>query len=126
KFEEYEPLEEETDGLAGKRDALVDDVYFYISEDASTRIDGIQSGEYDIAYQLPFDSYEQLLSTDLQVEPTLAGNMVLQYNAREGLMADDKMRQAINAALNIDEILQASLVHPEIYRVGAGLMEDEN
>lgn len=126
KFEEYEPLEEETDGLAGKREALVDDVYFYISEDASTRLAGIQSGEYDIAYQLPFDSYEQLLSTDLQVEPTLAGNMVLQYNAREGLMADDKMRQAINAALNIDEILQASLVHPEIYRVGAGLMEDEN
>src|SRR5690606_31456763 len=60
KFEEYEPLEEETDGLAGKREALVDDVYFYISEDASTRLAGIQSGEYDIAYQLPFDSYEQL------------------------------------------------------------------
>src|SRR5699024_10917965 len=126
KFEDYEPLDEEPDGLAGKREALVDDVYFYICEDASTRLDGIQSGEYDIAYQLPFDSYEQLLSTDLKVEPSLAGDMILQYNAIDGLTADKKMRQAINAALNIDEILQASLVEPEIYRAGASLMEEEN
>src|SRR5699024_7335981 len=68
----------------------------------------------------------QLLSTDLKVEPSLAGDMILQYNAIDGLTADKKMRQAINAALNIDEILQASLVEPEIYRAGASLMEEEN
>ena len=126
KFDDYAIVDEEMDGLAGKKEALVDDVYFYIAPDASTRQAGIQSGEYDIAYQLPFDSYQQLLSTDLQVSPALAGNMVLQYNSIEGLMADEKMRQAINAALNIDEILQASLVDEEIYASDASLMELDN
>lgn len=126
KFDDYALVDEETDGLAGKKEALVDDVYFYIAPDASTRQAGIQSGEYDIAYQLPFDSYQQLLTTDLQVSPALAGNMVLQYNSIEGLMADPTMRQAINAALNIDEILQASLVDSEIYESNASLMELEN
>src|SRR5699024_3181399 len=69
KFDDYAIVDEEMDGLAGKKEALVDDVYFYIAPDASTRQAGIQSGEYDIAYQLPFDSYQQLLSTDLQVSP---------------------------------------------------------
>lgn len=126
KFDDYSIVDEEMDGLAGKKEALVDDVYFYIAPDASTRQAGIQSGEYDIAYQLPFDSYQQLLTTDLQVSPALAGNMVLQYNSIEGLMADEKMRQAINAALNIDEILQASLVDEEIYTSDASLMELDN
>lgn len=126
KFDDYEPLDEPADGLAGKREALVDEVYFYIAPDASTRLAGIQSGEYDIAYQLPFDNYQQLLETDLQVEPSLAGDMILQYNTREGLMADDKVRQAVNAALNIDDILTASLVEPEIYSAGANLMEEDN
>lgn len=126
KFADYEPLDEPADGLAGKREALVDDIYFYISPDASTRLAGIQSGEYDIAYQLPFDSYQQLLATDLQVEPSLAGDMILQYNAREGLFADQKMRQAVNATLNIDDILAASLVESDIYSAGANLMEENN
>lgn len=127
KFADYVPSEEPSDGLAGKKEALVDDVYFYIAEDASTRLAGIQSGEYDIAYQLPFDSYEQLLDDpNVKVDPSLAGDMVLQYNMREGLMSDIKMRQAINAALNMDEILQASLVQPELYRANSGYMEDEN
>ncbi|MFA1821428.1 ABC transporter substrate-binding protein [Virgibacillus oceani] len=126
KFEDYQPLEEEPDGLAGARTAPVDDIYFYIAPDSSTRLAGIQSGEYDLAYQLPFDSYQQLMETDLQVEPSLAGDMVMQYNSSEGLFSDPTMRQAVNAALNLDEILQASLVDPEIYTMGANLMEDEN
>lgn len=126
KFADYKPLDEPADGLAGKREALVDDVYFHIAPDASTRLAGIQTGEYDVAYQLPFDNYQQLLATDLQVKPSLAGDMILQYNTREGLMANDKMRHAINAALNIDDILAASLVEPEIYRAGANLMEENN
>lgn len=126
KFDDYTLVDEEPDGLAGRKEALVDDIYFYIAEDASTRQAGIQSGEYDIAYSLPFDSYQQLLTTDLQVDPAFAGDMVLQYNARAGLMSDEKMRQAVNAALNIDEILQAALVDPEIYEANATLMQKEN
>lgn len=126
RFEDYQPLDEEPDGLAGARTAPVDEIYFYIAPDSSTRLAGIQSGEYDLAYQLPFDSYQQLMETDLKVEPSLAGDMILQYNSADGLFSDPKMRQAVNAALNIDEVLQASLVDPEIYTMGANLMEDEN
>lgn len=126
KFDDYQPLDEPVDGLAGKREALVDEIYFYITPDSSTRLAGIQSGEYDIAYQLPFNNYQQLLETDLQVEPSLAGDMILQYNTREGLMANKTLRHAVNAALNIDDILTASLVEPELYQSGPNLMEENN
>lgn len=126
KFDDYQPLDEEPDGLGGRREALVDEIYFYIAPDSSTRLAGIQSGEYDLAYQLPFDSYQQLMATDLQVEPSLAGNMVIQYNSADGMFADPLMRQAVNAALNIDEILEASLVESDIYTSGPEHMEAEN
>src|SRR5690625_3343579 len=49
KFEDYQPREEEADGLSGKREALVDEIIFHMVPDTSTRIAGLQTGEYDIA-----------------------------------------------------------------------------
>src|SRR5699024_5873237 len=38
KFDDYALVDEEPDGLAGRKDALVDDISFYIAEDPSTRL----------------------------------------------------------------------------------------
>ena len=62
KFDDYQPVDAKADGLAGRKEALVDDIYFHIVSDASTRLAGLRSGEYDFAYTIPFDNYEQLMT----------------------------------------------------------------
>src|SRR5699024_642386 len=61
KFDDYQSVDVPADGLGGKKEALVKDIYFDIVTDASTRVAGIQSGEYDIAFAIPFESYAQLM-----------------------------------------------------------------
>ena len=60
KFEEYQSVNQPASGLAGKKEAFIDDIYFQFVTDASTRLAGIQSGEYDIANAISFDNAEQL------------------------------------------------------------------
>src|SRR5690625_4325001 len=49
KFTDYKLLDDPADGLTGKKEALVKDIYFEFVQDPSTRVAGLQSGEYDIA-----------------------------------------------------------------------------
>lgn len=123
KYDDYQPVDREPDGISGRREAFIDDVYFYIVTDASTRLAGIQSNEYDIAYALPEDNYDQLTNDpELDIQTVYTANMDLLYNKRGGMMQDLTMRQAVNAALNIDDILLASLVNENIYRADASYM----
>lgn len=56
KFEEYVSPEGEPSGMVGKREVLVDDLYYYFVPDDSTRLAGIQTGEYEIADNMAYDS----------------------------------------------------------------------
>src|SRR5699024_843072 len=67
KFDDYVGVDEPADGLSGKKEALVDDIYFEIVTDSSTRVAGIQSGQFDIAHEVPYDSADQLES-DANIE----------------------------------------------------------
>ncbi|RCW76861.1 ABC transporter substrate-binding protein [Saliterribacillus persicus] len=123
KFEDYQALESERSGLSGKKEALVDDIYFEIVTDPSTRVAGLQTGTYDIADEIPFETYEQVESME-GVNTHLYFNRTLTwfYNTNEGVMADQKMREAINTALNIDEIMQASYMNEDVYELNPGHM----
>lgn len=123
KFEEYVSPEGEPSGMVGKREVLVDDLYYYFVPDDSTRLAGIQTGEYDIADNMAYDSYEQLNNnSDLTIYPGSSGTHTLIYNKIEGFMADEKMRQAVNAALNMEEIMQASFVNEAMYSLDNGFL----
>lgn len=123
KYDDYQAVEGEPDGLAGKKEALVDDIYFDFVGDAATRLAGLRTGEYDIAYAMQYDDYQQLLD-DPKMNPVLekVGEFVLVYNKVEGPASDLKMRQAINAALNIDEIMMAAYTNKDIYWLDPGYM----
>src|SRR5690606_33024633 len=64
KYDEYQPVDLPADGLSGKKEALVDEIYIYIVNDSSTRLAGLQTGEYDFAYGIPYDNYDALLADD--------------------------------------------------------------
>lgn len=123
RYEDYQPVDREPDGISGRKVAYIDDVYYYIVTDPSTRLAGLQSGEYDIAYALPSDNYDMLMAAeDIEVQSLYSSNIDLLYNKRGGLMQNPLMRKAVNALLDIDEIMKAALVNENIYRLDASYM----
>lgn len=125
KFDDYSSLDTPADGLSGQKEALVDDLYFYITPDSSTRLTGLQTGEYDIAEGLPVDNYEQLKNDpNLDFQQGM-NNLWLIYNKKQGLFTDNNMRKAVNAALNQEEILIGAKSFPEFYRLDSSFMYKE-
>ena len=126
KFDDYVPVEAKADGLSGKKEALVKDIFFYIVSDASTRLAGLRTGEYDFAYTIPFDNYDQLMNEE-NLYPVFDtyGEMLVIYNENEGLASNVKVRQAINAALDIDKIMLASFANEDLYWLQSGYMTNK-
>ena len=124
KFEDYQPVSEPASGLAGERIAYFDDIYFYIVPDASTRLAGLQTGEYDFAYNLPYDNYDQLESNpDITTILTPSANEFIQFNKSQGLSTNFKMRQAVNAALDNEEIMMAAFPNKDFFWLDSGYMD---
>ena len=123
KFEDYQPVEAPADGLSGKKEALVDDLYFEFVSDPTTQLSGIQTGEYDFADLLPYDNYEQLKNDpNVTTYTDLYGNVTFHFNKKEGLFTDFKMRQAVNAALSTEEMMIAGWPHEDLYDVDSSYM----
>ncbi|TWI58195.1 ABC transporter substrate-binding protein [Halalkalibacter nanhaiisediminis] len=126
KFENYQSLDANPDGLAGKREALVDNVYFDVVTDDSTRVAGLTTGQYQVGLWLPRDNYDQLSNTpNVVTSVDLYGPQNLIFNKAEGVFTDPLMRQAINAVLNKDEIMLAAFADEVFYRLDHGLMYQE-
>ncbi|WP_368653138.1 ABC transporter substrate-binding protein [Ornithinibacillus sp. 4-3] len=126
KFDDYSALEEPADGLAGKKEALVDDIYFYIVTDASTRIAGLQTGEYDFAYGVPYDSYEQVnRDENINTHLDVTGVQLLAYNKEKGPAADVRMREVINTALDIEEIMMAAYPNEDLFWLHSSYMDED-
>ena len=70
KYAGYKTAPGPTSGLSGKKEALVDNIFFHFVPDAATRVAGLQSGEYDFAEGLPTDNYETL-----KKDPSIAVNI---------------------------------------------------
>ncbi|WP_462412699.1 ABC transporter substrate-binding protein [Neobacillus sp. Marseille-QA0830] len=126
KNEDYQPVEGKADGLAGKKEALVDDVYFYIVKDAATRLSAIQTGEYDINTDVYFEQYD-IVKKDKNITtfPDQYGNLMAVYNKKSGLFTDQKMRQAINTAINAEDIMLATFSHEELFQLDHGYMSKD-
>src|SRR5699024_7931270 len=86
KYDEYAPLDKESDGWSGKKEALVEDIYFHFVSDTATRVAGVQTGEYDFGYDIPFDMYDQLTNDpDLNTFIASPANAVVKFNTKEGI-----------------------------------------
>ena len=123
KFDDYSSREEPGDGLAGKREALVDDLYIVFVPDSSTRVAGILSGEYDATMELPIDNVEQILSNkDVELHSVPRELLLLYFNKKEGLFKDQVARAALDAAVNKEDVLKAAFVNPDYYKTNHHVM----
>lgn len=126
-FAQYEPINIEPDGLSGKKEALVENIYFHIVNDPSTRVVGLQTGEYDFAYMLPYDNYEQIQADEnLDTYLMPSGSMILQYNKGENhITSNFAVRQAINTAIDKEALMLAAFPSENSFHVQSSYMEKE-
>jgi peptide/nickel transport system substrate-binding protein len=127
KYDGHQPLDTPASGLSGKREALVNNLYFLPVPDEATRVSGVRSGDYDFADEVSIDNYE-LLKSDANIETVITKPRRyngLVFNTRDGIFSDVKARQAINAALDLESIMLAAAGNPDFYRLDHGLMFQE-
>lgn len=123
KFDDFKNSDNATTGLAGKKEAATPTLYFDVVTDVSTRMAGVQNGQYDIAEEVPTDNYEELSEDDnLKLDVANGGTLNLFLNTTEGIMANEDMRQAVLAVLNCEDILYASYGNADLYELNAGWM----
>ena len=110
KFAAYKPREDAPDFTAGARRALVDRVEWKIIPDASTAVNALTSGEVDWIEQ-PLPDLLALLrkNKDVVVDRLDPYGLypVARFNSMQGPTANRGVRQAILAAVNPVEVMQA-------------------
>lgn len=126
KFEDYSLADEPSDGLSGKKEVLIDDVYFEITPDPSTRLAGAETGQYDYAVALPNDMYQQVENNDnLQTVVEPVAITALTFNKKNGLFENEEMRKAINQALDLDELALAAFSNEDLYSMSSNYFPEE-
>lgn len=110
RFDGYASRDEPSSGAAGMRSQTADEIRFVPVPDANTRVEGLLSGQFDFADGLPAESLARIEDSDV-ADPLLLrpfGWPIFAINHKDGLLTDLPMRQALQAALPIDDMLFAA------------------
>jgi peptide/nickel transport system substrate-binding protein len=128
RFDGYTPRPEPPDGLAGARVAHFDTVLILPVPDPAVRIAGVQKGEYDFAHSVPPDEYARLRQDPRVVTyvERSASWLLGQFNKREGVMTRKPLRQAVQAALNMQPVMAGAFGPRVLWRLDPGLLPREH
>lgn len=110
RFDDYVSRSEPSDGAAGARNQIPDEIRFVPIPDANTRVESLLAGEVAFADGLPAESFSRLESSDA-ADPVLLkpfGWPIFAINHKDGLLTDKNIRLALQAALPIDDMLFAA------------------
>ena len=108
RFEEYAARDSEPMGYGGLKKQYVDEIFFIPVPDEAARIAGLQAGDYHFLDDISPDHLETFEGDDdIIANPEPFTWMSLVLNTQEGIMSDVRMRQALQACLNHEEILRA-------------------
>jgi peptide/nickel transport system substrate-binding protein len=131
-FEAYVPQKEVAgDGLGGDRVGYYKEMRFYKVAEPAARIAGVETGQYDFGDSVPYD-----LAMKVKDKPGLVVTRIAPYSwpvvyfnfhadpdGKPSLFSSLKMRQAIQALLDMGEIMKAAGAGPG--RLDPGLMFKE-
>jgi peptide/nickel transport system substrate-binding protein len=127
RFKEYAARSEPPNGAGGKRIAYLDELLFIPVPDIAVRLAGVESGSYHYGMLIKPDQYNRIL-TMRSVEPRIGSPSfwaAAVLNHKQGLMTSKKLRQAFQAALDMEPIMAAAAGHPLFYRLDPGLFPPE-
>lgn len=112
KFEDYVPYGTEgepMDGWSGYKAAPTKTLIFWIVPESNTRNAGLESGQYDVVYNLPSDDVDRMKGIDgITVFSTQQGTIAPIINHKKGLCSNQWFRQAVSYALDYEEVMAAT------------------
>jgi peptide/nickel transport system substrate-binding protein len=127
RFDDYKPRSEPASGYGGRKVAYADEIRFIPTPDVATRVAALESGEVDFVDDLQADAYEKI-KANAKLRPVIVRPIAWAtgvFNKKEGLMTNLKLRQAIQAAIDIEPAMQAGAGNPLFYRLDSALAFQE-
>lgn len=127
RFKDYAPRPEAPSGFGGRRTAYFDEILFIPVPDTAVRMAAVESGEYHYAMFVKQDGWERIKANPV-LDPRIVkprGWAVAVMNHKSPLMGQKKVRQAFQAALDMEPIMVAGFGHRDFYRLDPGLFFPE-
>jgi len=127
RFKDYVARPEPPDGYGGRRSAFFDEILFVPVPDVSVRLAGVETGEYHYGQQIKQDQYDRIKTmpgvSARVIRPSAWSTAVI--NHKQGLLTDKRLRQALQAALDMEPIMAAGFGHKDFYRLDGAVMFPE-
>jgi peptide/nickel transport system substrate-binding protein len=127
RYDGYKPLPGPPDGMAGARVAYASELLFIPTPEVSVRLDGVQTGLFDIAEQVSSDMYDTVtMSADLKPVITKPYQWSMPvFNKKAAPFNNVKARQAFVVALKMQPILEAAFASKDFYRLDPSILFKE-
>ena len=124
RFDDYKSRNEKPNGYGGGKTAWVDEIRWMPVPEVATRVAQVETGELDFADDLNLDAYDRL-KRNSSLHPVISKPyywLVAVFNKKEGLMTNQKLRQAWQAAIDIEPIMKnVAGGKAEFYRMDSSL-----
>jgi peptide/nickel transport system substrate-binding protein len=106
RHEDYQPLPGDRDGMTGGKIPYFDKIYMHIVPDYAVQVAGLESGEFSLIGNFTTVSFNALKDhPDINALEYYPGGMrVIMFNHGEKFTSDVNFRQAVLAALDLEEI----------------------
>ena len=128
RFDDYKARNEKPNGYGGGKTAHLDEIRWIPVPEVATRVAQVETGELEFADDLNLDAYDRLRKNP-NVRPLVSKPyywLVAVFNKKEGLMTNQKLRQAWQAALDIEPIMKnVAGGKAEFYRMDSSLAPAE-
>lgn len=125
KFVDYTGNGSASSGMVGNKAMNFDTVMYYIVTDATTRLAGVKTGEYDIA-DISLDNLSDVTEDKtLNANSNYDGELFLMMNNKSGACADENFRKAVSYAISLDDVMYSAYPNDAYFRISEGLMAQE-
>ncbi|VXB74379.1 ABC transporter substrate-binding protein [Aeromicrobium sp. 9AM] len=111
RFDEYKSLDQDFGGFAGKKTAHADKLVFVFVADASQRLNGLKTGQWDWVQEIngdDIDAAKKDSSLTVRASAVKYSNVLLLNSDDSSAFASVDARQAMNTLLDKEEIAKAT------------------
>jgi peptide/nickel transport system substrate-binding protein len=127
RFDGYAARTEPASGWGGQKVAWADELRWIPMPDVATRVAVLESGEVEFADDLQADAYGRI-KENAKLRPIIVKPYtwpMFVFNKKEGLMTNQKLRQALQAILDVEPAMKAAAGNPLFYRLDGSLAFQE-
>ncbi len=119
RYAQYVPQQGEASGYAGRKVACIEHIYFVPVPEASSRVAGVESGDYDYGQNLPAESYKRINAVKGLKSAVLKPyyEIAMHLNTQSGPLKNWKLRRAVQVGLNEEDVMLSAASDKALYRL---------